>query len=71
MSVKRTPPMRIAPLQRIVAEEITDPAEIAAIDKMRMRLRAKKKGRKKQQRHWPKRNRKPRACAHATKTAKR
>ena len=46
MSVKRTPPMRIAPLQRIVAEEITDPAEIAAIDKMRMRLRAKKKGRK-------------------------
>ncbi len=31
--------LRIAPLQRVVAEEITDPAEIAAIDKMRKRAK--------------------------------
>jgi hypothetical protein len=32
-------PSRIAPLQRVVAEEITDPAEIAAMEKNRKRLK--------------------------------
>ncbi len=36
-------PPHIAPLQRVVAEEITDPAEQAAIDKMRQRLKHKQK----------------------------
>jgi hypothetical protein len=30
---------RILPLQRIVSEGITDPAELAAIDRMRQRLK--------------------------------
>jgi hypothetical protein len=37
---------RIAPLQVVIAETITDPAEIAAIDKLRQRLKRKKAGRK-------------------------
>jgi hypothetical protein len=43
---KRTVPLTIAPLQRIVAIEITDPAEQAAIDKMRKRVRGKLNGQK-------------------------
>ena len=39
MPKKAMPPLRIAPLQRVVAQEITDPAERAAIDKMRKRLK--------------------------------
>jgi hypothetical protein len=35
---RRTPlPARIAPLQRVVAEPITDPVEQAALDKLRKR----------------------------------
>jgi hypothetical protein len=34
-------PMRIAPLQRITAEPITDPTEQAALDKLRKRRKAK------------------------------
>lgn len=32
MAKKASPPVRIAPLQRVVAEPITDPAERAALD---------------------------------------
>ena len=39
-------PMRIAPLQYIIAEEITDPAEQAALDQMRKRLKGKKRRKK-------------------------
>jgi hypothetical protein len=42
-------PPRIAPLQRVKAETITDPAEIAAIDKAIKRL--KQKSRKRQSNH--------------------
>jgi hypothetical protein len=42
MSKKTEAPVRIAPLQRVVAEPITDPAEIAAIDRLRKRLKQKK-----------------------------
>ena len=40
-------PLKIAPLQRVICESITDPAEQAAIDKMRERLRKKQAGREK------------------------
>ena len=46
MSKKESPPLRIAPLQRIVGIEITDPAEQAAIDKMRKRVMRKLNGQK-------------------------
>ena len=39
MPKKTMPPLRVAPLQRVVAQEITDPAERAAIDKLRKRLK--------------------------------
>ena len=42
MSRKVTKPWTIAPLQRVVAEPITDPAEQAAIDKMRQRHKRKR-----------------------------
>jgi hypothetical protein len=45
MSKKGSPPPRIAPLQRVVAEPITDPAEQAALDKIRKRLKGKQRGR--------------------------
>ena len=32
-------PPRIAPLQRIIAEPVDDPAEIAAMEKLRKRLK--------------------------------
>lgn len=35
MAKKAFKPLHIAPLQRVIAEEITDPAEQAALDKMR------------------------------------
>ena len=41
MSRKTVAPLRMAPLQRIVAEPITDPAEQAALDKLRKRLQRK------------------------------
>jgi len=41
MSKRTALPVRIAPLQRVVAEPITDPAEQAALD----RLRKREKGR--------------------------
>ena len=37
---------RIAPLQFVVAEPITDPAERAALDKLRKREKRKQAGRK-------------------------
>lgn len=39
MARKQFTPPKIAHLQRIVAEPITDPAELAAIDQMRKRLK--------------------------------
>lgn len=42
MPKKTFKPPRIAPLQRITGEPITDPEEQAAIDKMRKRLKRKK-----------------------------
>ena len=45
MPKKTFKPPRIAPLQRIKTEPITDPAEIAAIDEMRKRLKRKQEGR--------------------------
>jgi hypothetical protein len=44
MSKKASPPLRIAPLQRVIAVPITDPAEQAAIDKMRKRAKRKQRG---------------------------
>jgi len=40
---KKTPPLRIGRLRIIVGEVVTDPAEIAAIERMRMRIRNKKR----------------------------
>jgi hypothetical protein len=39
MSKKFVPPLKIAPLQRIVAETITDAAEIAALDRAHRRAK--------------------------------
>lgn len=46
MSKKAAAPPRIAPLQYVVAEPITDPAEQAALDRARKREKRKKGGRK-------------------------
>ncbi len=46
MSKKSKVPLRIAPLQRLVAELITDPREQKAIDKLRKRGKRKQGGRK-------------------------
>jgi len=46
MSKKASPPFRIAPLQRVIAVPITDPAEQAALDKMRKRVKGRQGGRK-------------------------
>lgn len=43
MSKKAFRPPRLAPLQRVVAEPITDPAELVAMDEVRKRQ--KRKGR--------------------------
>jgi len=45
MPRRPSPPLSIAPLQRIIAEPITDPAELAAIDRMRQRLKRKNRAR--------------------------
>jgi hypothetical protein len=45
MSKKTFVPPHIAPLQRVVAVPVTDPAEIVAMKKMRKRLKRKSLGR--------------------------
>lgn len=45
MTKKASVPPRIVPLQRVVAEPITDPAEQAALDKVRKRKKRKQGGR--------------------------
>jgi hypothetical protein len=45
MSKKAFKPPRIAPLQRVMAEPITDPAEQAALDKLHQRIKRKQRGR--------------------------
>ena len=42
MPKRASKPLTIAPLQYVVGEPITDPAEQAAIDEMRQRVRGKK-----------------------------
>lgn len=46
MSKKAFRPPRIAPLQRVIAEPITDPAEQAALDESHKREKRKQAGRK-------------------------
>ncbi len=46
MSRKASVPPTIAPLQCVIGEPITDPAEQAAIDKMRKRIKRKRGGQK-------------------------
>ena len=46
MAKKAFVPLRIAPLQRVVAVPITDPVEQAALDKFRKRAKRKQGGRK-------------------------
>ena len=43
MRRKSQVPMRVAPLRLIKAEIVTDPAEIAAMEKLRKRLRKTKR----------------------------
>ena len=50
MSKKISVPVRIAPLQRVIAEPITDPVEQAAIDKLRKRKKRNEGARHAQQR---------------------
>jgi hypothetical protein len=45
MAKKKFVPPRIGPLIRVKGELITDPAEQAALDQMRKRVRAKQQGR--------------------------
>jgi hypothetical protein len=45
MSKKDSMPLKIAPLQRVVAEPITDPAERSAIDQWRKRKKRNEAGR--------------------------
>ncbi len=51
MSKKVSMPPRIAPLQRVVAEVITDPAEQAALDKFRKLEKQKQGGQKAKMNH--------------------
>jgi hypothetical protein len=44
MSKKASPPLRIAPLQRVIAQPITDLAEQAVLDKFRKRKKRKQGG---------------------------
>jgi hypothetical protein len=46
MSKKVPAPTRIAPLQCVIAEPIADPAEQAALDKLRKREKRKQGGQK-------------------------
>ena len=41
MSKKAMAPLRTAPLQRVIAQPITDPSERAALDKLRKRHKRK------------------------------
>jgi hypothetical protein len=41
MSKKASPSLRIAPLQRVIAQPITEPSEQAALDKLRKREKRK------------------------------
>ena len=43
MTKKAFRPLHIAPLQRVVAEVVTDPAEIAAVEKLYKRLKREQK----------------------------
>jgi hypothetical protein len=43
MAKRAFQPPRIAPLQRVVGESITDPAELAAMERIRKRLKKKQK----------------------------
>jgi len=45
MSKKSALPLRIAPLQRVIAVEITDPTERAALDKAHRRYHRKDRAR--------------------------
>jgi hypothetical protein len=44
MSKKAAAPPRVAPLRRVIAEPVTDPAEQAALDKLRKREKRKQGG---------------------------
>jgi len=44
MSKKPSLPLRIAPLQGVIADPITDPAEQAVLDKLRKRPKRKQVG---------------------------
>jgi hypothetical protein len=46
MSKKATVPLKIAPLQGVIAEPITDSAEQAAFDELRKRPKRKQEGQK-------------------------
>jgi hypothetical protein len=46
MSKKASMPLRIAPLQHVIAQAITDPAEQAALDKLRKREKRRQGGQK-------------------------
>jgi hypothetical protein len=46
MPKKATVPLTVAPLQYVIAEPITDPAEQAALDTMRKRQKRKQAGQK-------------------------
>lgn len=43
MPKKTSPPLTIGPLRIVVGEVVTDPAKIAAVERMRKRLRSKKR----------------------------
>jgi len=49
MSKKIPLPFKVAPLQRVIAEPITDPAEQAALDKSRQRRKQKVRKKSNQQ----------------------
>jgi hypothetical protein len=51
MSKKTPVPLRIAPLQGVIAKPITDPAEQAALDKLRKRPKRKQGGQKEKKNH--------------------
>ena len=51
MSKKTSVPLTIAPLQHVIAEPITNPAEQAALDKSRKREKRKQAGRKAKMNH--------------------
>lgn len=44
MPKRSQPPLRIGPLQIIKGEVVTDPVEIARMEKLRLQLRKRKRG---------------------------